>query len=76
MWVRRGQEAINAGLISFVIALVLVLLFMVSYYSNAGLVADIALFANVFFIMGILASLGRADAAGNRRYRPHDRSLG
>lgn len=53
-----GQEAINAGLISFVIALVLVLLFMVSYYSNAGLVADIALFANVFFIMGILASLG------------------
>lgn len=53
-----GQEAINAGLISFVIALVLVLLFMVSYYSNAGLVADVALFANVFFIMGILASLG------------------
>jgi SecD/SecF fusion protein len=53
-----GQEAINSGLISFVIALVLVLLFMVSYYSNAGLVADLALFANVFFIMGILASLG------------------
>lgn len=53
-----GQEAINSGLLSFVIALILVLLFMVSYYSNAGLVADIALFANVFFIMGILASLG------------------
>lgn len=53
-----GQEAINSGLLSFVIALILVLLFMVSYYSNAGLIADVALFANVFFIMGILASLG------------------
>ena len=53
-----GKEAISSGLLSFVIALILVLLFMVSYYSNAGLVADIALFANVFFVMGILASLG------------------
>jgi SecD/SecF fusion protein len=53
-----GKEAINSGLLSFVIALILVLLFMVSYYSNAGLVADLALFANVFFVMGILASLG------------------
>ena len=53
-----GKEAISSGLLSFVIALILVLLFMVSYYSNAGLVADIALFANVFFIMGVLASLG------------------
>ncbi|MFN8167028.1 MAG: protein translocase subunit SecDF [Bacteroidia bacterium] len=53
-----GKEAITSGLLSFVIALVLVLLFMVSYYSNAGFVADLALFANVFFIMGILASLG------------------
>ena len=53
-----GQEAISSGLLSFVIALVLVLLFMVTYYNNAGLVADIALFANVFFVMGILASLG------------------
>ena len=53
-----GQEAISSGLLSFVIALILVLLFMVSYYNNAGLVADVALFANVFFVMGILASLG------------------
>ena len=53
-----GQEAISSGLLSFVIALVLVLLFMVTYYNNAGLVADVALFANVFFVMGILASLG------------------
>ncbi len=53
-----GQEAINAGLISFVIALIMVLGFMAFYYSKAGLVADIALFANVFFLMGILSSLG------------------
>ena len=53
-----GQEAIDSGLLSFVIALILVLLFMVSYYGKAGWVADVALFANVFFIMGVLASLG------------------
>ncbi|MBK8873059.1 MAG: protein translocase subunit SecDF [Bacteroidetes bacterium] len=53
-----GQEAINSGLISFVIALVLILVFMVFYYSNAGWVADLALFANVFFIFGVLASMG------------------
>ncbi len=53
-----GKEAINSGLISFVIALILVLIFMVFYYNNAGLAADLALFANVFFIFGVLASLG------------------
>lgn len=53
-----GQEAIDAGLISFVIALLLVLAFMVFYYSNAGWVADIALFANLFFIMGVLVAFG------------------
>ena len=51
-----GKEAITSSLISFIIALVLVLVFMVAYYSNAGLIADIALFANLFFIFGILAS--------------------
>ncbi len=53
-----GQEAINAGLMSFVIALLAILLFMFIYYNKAGLVADISLFVNMFFIMGILASLG------------------
>ncbi|HEX5002519.1 MAG TPA: protein translocase subunit SecDF [Bacteroidia bacterium] len=53
-----GKEAINAGLISFVIALILVLLFMVFYYSSAGWVADLAMFVNIFFIFGVLASLG------------------
>jgi len=53
-----GQEAINAGLLSFVIALMVVLAFMAFYYSKAGWVADVALFANVFFLMGVLSSLG------------------
>jgi len=53
-----GREAINSGMISFLIALVLVLIYMVLYYSNAGWAADLALFSNVFFIFGVLASLG------------------
>jgi len=52
-----GQEAINNGLISFIIAFLLVLTYMIVYYGLIpGLIADIALFANVFFLMGILAS--------------------
>jgi SecD/SecF fusion protein len=54
-----GQEAINSGLTSFFIAFIVVMLYMIFYYSRkAGLVADIALLANMFFIFGILASLG------------------
>jgi SecD/SecF fusion protein len=54
-----GQEAINSGLTSFFIAFIVVMLYMIVYYSRkAGLVADIALLANMFFIFGILASLG------------------
>jgi len=53
-----GQEAIDAGLQSFLIALVVVLIYMVFYYNKAGLIANIALLANIFFIMGVLASLG------------------
>ena len=53
-----GQEAINSGLMSFVIALVLVLVWMVFYYGKAGLFADVALAVNILFIFGILAGLG------------------
>ncbi|MEN8117429.1 MAG: protein translocase subunit SecDF [Bacteroidota bacterium] len=54
-----GQKAISSGLMSFVIAFVLVLVYMLFFYSkNAGLAANIALIANMFFIIGILASLG------------------
>lgn len=53
-----GKEAINAGLISSLVGLVLVFLFMGFYYSGGGIVADIALTANIFFLMGVMASLG------------------
>jgi len=53
-----GQEAIDSGLISFVIALVVILLFMAAYYNKSGLVANIALVLNMFFVMGVLTSLG------------------
>ena len=53
-----GQEAISSGFKSFIIALVLVLLYMIFYYSRAGLVSNIALLANIFFIFGVLSSLG------------------
>ncbi len=53
-----GQEAIDSGLASFVIAFIIVLLYMIFYYNKAGLVANVALITNVFLIFGILASLG------------------
>ena len=53
-----GQESIKAGLLSILFAFILVLLYMTLYYSRAGFVADIALFTNIFFIIGVLASLG------------------
>lgn len=53
-----GREAIESGLISFIIAFLLVLLYMIFYYNRAGVVANLALVVNVFFIMGVLASLG------------------
>ncbi len=53
-----GQEAINSGFISFFVAFALVLGFMIFYYSkSAGTIADIALFANLFLMFGVLASL-------------------
>ena len=53
-----GAESINAGLISFVIAFCLVLLYMVFFYQGAGVVADIALLVNVLFLFGTLVSFG------------------
>jgi SecD/SecF fusion protein len=53
-----GKEAIQSGLNSFMIAFLIVLAYMVFYYSHrAGLVADTALLVNMFFMMGVLASL-------------------
>ncbi|MGZ3942680.1 MAG: protein translocase subunit SecDF, partial [Bacteroidia bacterium] len=53
-----GAESISNGLLSFVIAFIVILLFMAMYYNKAGWVANVALLINLFFIMGILTSLG------------------
>ena len=53
-----GAESINAGLISFVIAFLLVLVYMVLFYQGAGLVADVALLCNVLLLFGTLVSFG------------------
>lgn len=53
-----GQQAIDSGLLSFVLAFVVILAFMAMYYNKAGWVANIALVINVFFIMGVLAAFG------------------
>lgn len=52
-----GQESIRAGLISFIIAFCLILIYMIFYYGLIpGLIADAALLLNVFLLLGILAS--------------------
>nr|WP_294895768.1 protein translocase subunit SecDF [uncultured Pedobacter sp.] len=53
-----GAEAISSGLTSAIVGLIVVLVFMMFYYNRAGTVANIAVFTNVFFLMGVLASLG------------------
>ncbi|RKR85249.1 SecD/SecF fusion protein [Mucilaginibacter gracilis] len=52
-----GQEAISDGLTSSLVGLLVVLVFMVLYYNRAGTVACVAVVVNVFFLMGVLASL-------------------
>ncbi len=53
-----GAESIRKGIVSFVIAFLLVLVYMVFFYQGAGLVADFALLTNVLLLLGTLASFG------------------
>ncbi|MEM9023538.1 MAG: protein translocase subunit SecD, partial [Bacteroidota bacterium] len=53
-----GQRSVNAGLVSFLVALAIILIYMFFYYSRAGAIADVALFANIFFVLGVLTSWG------------------
>ena len=53
-----GKEAIEAGIYSFIIALMFVLGWMIFYYGSSGIYADIALILNILLIFGILAGLG------------------
>jgi SecD/SecF fusion protein len=53
-----GQEAINAGVISFILALIVLMVYMCAMYGFApGMIANGALILNIFFVMGILASI-------------------
>ena len=52
-----GKEAISAGLWSFVLGFILIMLYMICYYGfTAGMIANIALLCNVFLLAGILSS--------------------
>lgn len=53
-----GKESIRAGLMSLGIGFLLVFLFMVMYYSRSGVIANIAMFLNMFLLISILVSLG------------------
>ena len=53
-----GAKSIRAGMISFLIAFLLVLLYMIFFYQGAGVAADIALLCNVLLLFGVLVSFG------------------
>ncbi len=53
-----GKIASRQGLNSIILGLAIVILFMAAYYAKGGLIANVALFFNIFFIMGMLAQLG------------------
>jgi SecD/SecF fusion protein len=51
-----GQDSIDAGITSMVVAFLLVILYMLFYYNRAGAIADFAVLLNVFLIVSILAA--------------------
>ncbi len=53
-----GQESIKDGLTASIAGLVVVLVFTIAYYNRAGTIAVAAVIVNVFFLMGVLTSLG------------------
>lgn len=53
-----GLESIHKGLVSSIVGVIVILLFMGLYYSKGGWVANVALIVNLFFLMGVMASLG------------------
>ena len=53
-----GQEAIDSGMNSFLIATIFIFAWMIFYYGRAGVYADLALVFNILLIFGVLASIG------------------
>ena len=52
-----GQESINKGLISFILAFIIVLIYMVVFYNRGGWVSAIALVTNIFLLFGVLVAM-------------------
>ncbi len=52
-----GRDSIEAGKIAGILAVILVILFMISYYKLSGVIADFALFLNVILLLGAMAAL-------------------
>ncbi len=50
-----GRDSVRQGIVSFILGSILVLIFMMAYYRGAGILADVALVLNIFFMMAILA---------------------
>jgi len=50
-----GRDSIQQGVTSFIVGGVLLFLFMIAYYMGAGLLAVVALVANIFFMLAVLA---------------------
>ena len=56
-----GQESINQGIVSFIVALIVLMIYMCAMYGFIpGMVANGALFINFFFTLGILSSFQAA----------------
>lgn len=56
-----GKESIKSGINSLLISFILIFVFMIFYYGRrAGFIADLVLFLNMFFLIGVLSSLGLA----------------
>ncbi|MFH0989208.1 MAG: protein translocase subunit SecD [bacterium] len=51
-----GEDSIRSGVTASLLAFILTIIFMVAYYNNAGFMADIALFFNILFILGVMAA--------------------
>ncbi len=52
-----GQDSIEAGKLAGIVAAILVIGFMIIYYKLSGLIADFAVFLNIIFLLGAMASL-------------------
>ena len=69
-----GQDSIKKGLTSGIFGALMVVGFMIIYYRLSGIIANVALALNIFFLFSGLAILKRhPDAAGYCRYRPVSR---